>query len=1049
MKTTIRKLMALSLTLLALTARGFAQEIERVETVQDENGWRLQVEGRDFPIKGVVWAYTPIGENYSYDLWSQSDDFIERMIDTDMELLRKMGVNTIRCFSMIPPRWVEYIYDRHGIYTMVNDLFGRYGLTVNGKWMAKTDYSDPAVRRVLLEQYRKTVMDYKDRRGVLLFMLGNESNYGLEWESDAIENLPSGERLEAKARYLYSLFGEAIALHKELDPAHPVGIVNGDLQYLAIIKEEASNLDILGVNSYRGKKAYDLFYSSVAEELDRPIIYTEIGADAYNVAWEQEDQIAQADIVRAQVEEMYYQSWGKGRSANVLGAYIFEWIDEWWKHGMEVGLDVHDTTGTWNNGAYEFDAVSGKQNMNEEWFGLVAQSTVKENDLNKRLPRAAYYTLQEIWRLDPIWASAEEIRSHFAGIDPAALAVRPIGHSLANRADENKLIEVGGSLSARGFMGWTDQTMTDLETMKANANFRRVETAALAFAWKPAEALSAGLALRLFGSKFYPSSTTPVSFLPQPVEAARLKTDTTPVEIYSAWAEYEDELLEADFYYHTGHPDWYLEGDFFALLPEAFDTYTMDKDGSRAPFGLEIRPKAALQGLTVYAGPELYYGGFPMAMIKYYREFGKVAVGAIHQEELAYPQNFSIGGYSNVQAKEIRPLTRATSLSASGDFLPLLKAHAGVLFSRPEQIGNTYTMAETAPEGQGYSGSPWYIYENQRITALDALAFKLRLETHALPYTQLYLQGLYAGAVSDSKAMLNRAGSQIADIGTGNRMEAETGALVTWGNLSVAPKFNYRKPLINALPDITGVAPLTDITSRSFLDPFHVWANREKIQAEIVMAWDPTGATWFFDWNNDDRENARLAGSLSFLYNFYEGPTDAKEFISSSGTTYIWEKGGTAPDGSILQTSGLPAVNGTWSAVARLVTQPLPGWKMIATGDAGRGQSTSIPDGKLVTYAGANLKVLANRFLLEGGARLDGWGSEQWYREFNLTYPLQWNIGLAYGFEKISFLNQDNRAGIMITGQTLDRYSSPNNENPAAEPIKQRLEIQAYVNLSF
>ena len=61
-----------------------------------------------------------------------------------------------------------------------------------------------------------------------MFALGNESNYGLSWSSFEIENLPVGEQHEAKARFLYSLFNEAMAAGKAIDPNHPFTIVNGD-----------------------------------------------------------------------------------------------------------------------------------------------------------------------------------------------------------------------------------------------------------------------------------------------------------------------------------------------------------------------------------------------------------------------------------------------------------------------------------------------------------------------------------------------------------------------------------------------------------------------------------------------------------------------------------------------------------------------------------------------------------------------------------------------------------------------------------------------------
>ncbi|RLW70744.1 MAG: hypothetical protein B6D68_00465, partial [spirochete symbiont of Stewartia floridana] len=99
-----------------------------------EMGWRLLVDGEEISVHGVVWSFTPIGENYSYSLWNQPKEFIQRMIDTDAALMKEMGVNAIRVFTDVPPEWIEYLYRRYGIYTVVNDMFGRYGLMVDGRW---------------------------------------------------------------------------------------------------------------------------------------------------------------------------------------------------------------------------------------------------------------------------------------------------------------------------------------------------------------------------------------------------------------------------------------------------------------------------------------------------------------------------------------------------------------------------------------------------------------------------------------------------------------------------------------------------------------------------------------------------------------------------------------------------------------------------------------------------------------------------------------------------------------------------------------------------
>ena len=37
------------------------------------------------------WDYYPIGTNYSYNLWEQSDDLVKEALDAEMGLLKKMG----------------------------------------------------------------------------------------------------------------------------------------------------------------------------------------------------------------------------------------------------------------------------------------------------------------------------------------------------------------------------------------------------------------------------------------------------------------------------------------------------------------------------------------------------------------------------------------------------------------------------------------------------------------------------------------------------------------------------------------------------------------------------------------------------------------------------------------------------------------------------------------------------------------------------------------------------------------------------------------------
>ena len=77
--------------------------------------------------------YYPIGTNYEYHLWEEESAFIQKVLDHEMGLLRDAGVNAIRVYAGIPPKWISYIYQNFGIHTMVNHTFGRYGLTIDAE----------------------------------------------------------------------------------------------------------------------------------------------------------------------------------------------------------------------------------------------------------------------------------------------------------------------------------------------------------------------------------------------------------------------------------------------------------------------------------------------------------------------------------------------------------------------------------------------------------------------------------------------------------------------------------------------------------------------------------------------------------------------------------------------------------------------------------------------------------------------------------------------------------------------------------------------------
>ena len=194
-----------------------------VKVHKDELGYQLLVDGKPTMVFGMNWGYMPIGQNYTYDFWGKPDEVIIKALDAEMRWLKDMHVNVIRQYLGIPPRWITYVYEKYGIYTVINHDMGRYGMRIDDVWVNPVDYSNERFRELVKEQITELVGQYKDTPGLLMWLLGNENNYGLYWKSSEIEDLPEAKQGDARASFLYSLFGEVTDLNS-LPRPEPSGI---------------------------------------------------------------------------------------------------------------------------------------------------------------------------------------------------------------------------------------------------------------------------------------------------------------------------------------------------------------------------------------------------------------------------------------------------------------------------------------------------------------------------------------------------------------------------------------------------------------------------------------------------------------------------------------------------------------------------------------------------------------------------------------------------------------------------------------------------------
>jgi hypothetical protein len=324
---------------------------------------------------------------------------------------------------------------------MLNHSFGRYGVAINGGWTPITDYRNPETKKVLLSEVTEMAKTYKDTPGLLLFLLGNENNYGLFWAGAETEDFPDDEnqkRLmgEERGRPMYKLFNEAAKQMKKVDSNHPIAICNGDLLFADMVADECPDVDIYGTNMYRGKSFGDAF-ERVKKELNKPILFTEFGADAFNVNTNAEDQKMQAFFMIENWKEIYQNAAGLGKANNSIGGFTFQFSDGWWKYGQSKNLNIHDNNASWSSAGYHFDFKEGEDNMNEEWFGICAKGPTDKAGLYKSYPRAAYYAIKKGHEFNPYrkGASASSVINHFNEIK----LIDAVNQAKKNKADLEKI----------------------------------------------------------------------------------------------------------------------------------------------------------------------------------------------------------------------------------------------------------------------------------------------------------------------------------------------------------------------------------------------------------------------------------------------------------------------------------------------------------------------------------------------------------------------------------------------------------------------------------
>eukprot|EP00475_Leptophrys_vorax_P019891 TRINITY_DN2722_c0_g1_i1.p1 TRINITY_DN2722_c0_g1~~TRINITY_DN2722_c0_g1_i1.p1 ORF type:complete len:450 (-),score=92.78 TRINITY_DN2722_c0_g1_i1:29-1378(-) len=267
------------------------------------NGRRIQVDGKDFFVKGVNYAPVPVGQ------WPGQTDVFNNtaIIDRDMALLSKLGVNTIRIYGVgNPTLYSNYVYFLDKAYS--NGIYVIFSF-----WFPTINFSNATQCTQTVSDFQRTVNAFKTHPAILMWMFGNELNF-------------VGGVVLADLFSCINHARNAAHLAEGNTNWHPVTSSMADGSLSTVIPAYDSAVDVWSLQIYRGSSFFNLF-SSYANSSSKPMVITEFGIDAYDSRVN-----AVNESMQAEVDMMLFSEILKNNQT-CSGGLIFEFMDEWWKAG--------------------------------------------------------------------------------------------------------------------------------------------------------------------------------------------------------------------------------------------------------------------------------------------------------------------------------------------------------------------------------------------------------------------------------------------------------------------------------------------------------------------------------------------------------------------------------------------------------------------------------------------------------------------------------------------------------------------------------------------
>jgi hypothetical protein len=328
------------------------------------------------------------------------------------------------------------------------------------------------------------------------------------------------------------------------------------------------------------------------------------------------------------------------------------------------------------------------------------------------------------------------------------------------------------------------------------------------------------------------------------------------------------------------------------------------------------------------------------------------------------------------------------------------KVELGGIWGGNTRVGRAFQIADGSPGNYRILGD--------EIKPEDAFGAKAKVSMSKGRWNW-YAQGAALGLVADGgqNSTMTFTGWTLKDSGIGNNWNALTGVTYAMGNFVIAPNFLWQKPIVGPVPfDVPNPGRPRNILD----DPFSVRYNRETVAGELLITYDPTPATFMYQYDNDVREDARFAANLGYTYRHLPTTQDAAIGILANGRTFF-------------AFPGAAPARDLWEVRSRIVSRVTTDLRLIANLYGGTAQPNGDSD-RLIKRYGVDVRAVQGQIKVAAMAKFNDWGPFDYHRDFNLTYPQQFVGDVSYILGLPNWAEvPSTRFGVRGTWRSLDENS--------------------------